>query len=472
MPSILHALSDPARLEIVRRLAAGSEEWSCGRFELGLSKATLSHHFRVLREAGVVRTRPDGRKRLLSLRNEDLNSRFPGLLEAVLAHDHAQPLPPVLAAAGAAAQATALGADAVPPGVLAPRRPDGDRALHLRRAARWRRGVRGHPGTADAQPAGGGRAGRPRRSRRVRRRGAPPPRLRGLVTGRRAGRDRGPHREDPTDERRDRAQLGRSGQGVPGLRHARPSVRRAGGDHGGPRLLHRVLPAVRIRPRRLRRAVLREAAAAPGAAGARSASRWSGRHRAPLEDAGVYPRPVQDPLPIWVAVGGSPHSIIRAGRLGLPLALAIIGGAPERFAPLVQLYREMAREAGHDPAALPVGINSHTYVADSARAGYARVLPGLRRDDEPDRPRAWLVAHDPRAVRVPHARPAAPWWWAARRRWSRRSSSSTSCSATSASSPRSAWAHLPHAQVLRAIELLGTEVAPAVRAEVAAPRAR
>ena len=84
LPSILHALSDPARLEIVRRLAAGSEEWSCGRFELGLSKATLSHHFRVLRESGVVRTRPEGRRRLLSLREEDLNQRFPGLLAAVL----------------------------------------------------------------------------------------------------------------------------------------------------------------------------------------------------------------------------------------------------------------------------------------------------------------------------------------------------------------------------------------------------
>ena len=83
LPAILHALSDPARLEIVRRLAAG-KEWSCGTFELGLSKATLSHHFRVLREAGVVRTRPDGRKRLLSLRGDDLDARFPGLLEAVL----------------------------------------------------------------------------------------------------------------------------------------------------------------------------------------------------------------------------------------------------------------------------------------------------------------------------------------------------------------------------------------------------
>ena len=83
LPGVLHALSDPARLEIVRRLADGDEP-SCGMFELGLSKATLSHHFRVLREAGLVRTRLDGRKRLLSLREDDLNACFPGLLDAVL----------------------------------------------------------------------------------------------------------------------------------------------------------------------------------------------------------------------------------------------------------------------------------------------------------------------------------------------------------------------------------------------------
>jgi DNA-binding transcriptional ArsR family regulator len=84
LSSVLHALSDPARLEIVRRLASGAEP-SCGTFELGLSKATLSHHFRVLRESGVVLVRPEGRKRLLSLRTEDLNARFPGLIDAVLA---------------------------------------------------------------------------------------------------------------------------------------------------------------------------------------------------------------------------------------------------------------------------------------------------------------------------------------------------------------------------------------------------
>jgi DNA-binding transcriptional ArsR family regulator len=110
LPSILHALSDPARLEIVRRLAAGSE-WTCGRFELGLSKATLSHHFRVLREAGVLRTRPDGRKRLLSLREHDLNARFPGLLQAVLADGRAA-MSPVLSAGTSSVPASAAAAAA------------------------------------------------------------------------------------------------------------------------------------------------------------------------------------------------------------------------------------------------------------------------------------------------------------------------------------------------------------------------
>jgi DNA-binding transcriptional ArsR family regulator len=86
LSAVLHALSDPARLEIVRWLANG-DECTCGTFDLGLSKPTLSHHFRVLREAGVVRTRPEGRKRMLSLREEDLEDRFPGLLGAVLSAD-------------------------------------------------------------------------------------------------------------------------------------------------------------------------------------------------------------------------------------------------------------------------------------------------------------------------------------------------------------------------------------------------
>ena len=77
---------------------------------------------------------------------------------------------------------------------------------------------------------------------------------------------------------------------------------------------------------------------------------WSGRHRAPIDGLGVYPRPLQERLPVWIAVGGTPKSVVRAALLGLPLAVAIIGGEPARFAPLVDLYRDAAREGGHDPA--------------------------------------------------------------------------------------------------------------------------
>src|SRR3712207_5217159 len=102
---------------------------------------------------------------------------------------------------------------------------------------------------------------------------------------------------------------------------------------------------------------------------------WSGTHRAPLEDAGVYPRPIQDPLPVWIAVGGTPQSVVRAALLGLPLAIAIIGGQPERFAPLARLYREAARGAGHDPARLPISINSHTYVAERPQQASGEYFP-------------------------------------------------------------------------------------------------
>jgi probable LLM family oxidoreductase len=94
---------------------------------------------------------------------------------------------------------------------------------------------------------------------------------------------------------------------------------------------------------------------------------WSGRHRAPLHEAEVHPRPLQQPLPVWIAVGGSPGSIARAGTLGLPLMIAIIGGAPARFAPLVQLYREAVRRADADTSQTAVGINSHMYIADTPK---------------------------------------------------------------------------------------------------------
>jgi probable LLM family oxidoreductase len=102
---------------------------------------------------------------------------------------------------------------------------------------------------------------------------------------------------------------------------------------------------------------------------------WAGKHRATLMNQAVYPRPLQNRLPIWIAVGGTPESVIRAASLGLPMALAIIGGAPERFAPLVHLYRQAAQEAGHDPALLPVSINSHVYIADTSQQARDEFYP-------------------------------------------------------------------------------------------------
>src|SRR5436305_12124564 len=93
---------------------------------------------------------------------------------------------------------------------------------------------------------------------------------------------------------------------------------------------------------------------------------WSGRLRAPLRDVVVWPRPIQNPLPVWVAVGGTPRSVVRAGNLGLPLTLAIIGGQPERFVPLVDLYRQAWEAAGHEPAEPRVAINTHAFLGETS----------------------------------------------------------------------------------------------------------
>src|SRR5690606_34459897 len=94
---------------------------------------------------------------------------------------------------------------------------------------------------------------------------------------------------------------------------------------------------------------------------------WKGKHRAALSGEGVYPRPAQNPLPIWVAIGGTPASAARAGRLGLPLALAILGGQPQQFSPLLEQYRSVGAAAGHDSKELVVGLNLHGFVADTSQ---------------------------------------------------------------------------------------------------------
>jgi probable LLM family oxidoreductase len=104
--------------------------------------------------------------------------------------------------------------------------------------------------------------------------------------------------------------------------------------------------------------------------------RWSGKHRAPLTGQAVYPRPLQDSLPIWVGVGGTPTSFVRAGKLGLPLMVAIIGGEPERFRPLIDLYREAGHRAGHPAERLTVGLHSIGYLADTTDQAADDFYPG------------------------------------------------------------------------------------------------
>ena len=192
---------------------------------------------------------------------------------------------------------------------------------------------------------------------------------------------------------------------------------------------------------------------------------WSGRLRAPLDNAGVWPRPVQDPLPIWVAVGGSPESVVRAGTLGLPLTLAIIGGQPERFVPLVDLYREAAGAAGHDPEQTKVAINTHAFVGEtSAQADAAFAAPYLAMMNRIGRERGWPPSGkaEYEALRSPRGAVAA---------------GSPEQVAEKILFEHELFSHqryigqmsvgaVEHRDVLRSMELFGTEVAPVVRAEV------
>ena len=193
---------------------------------------------------------------------------------------------------------------------------------------------------------------------------------------------------------------------------------------------------------------------------------WSGRLRAPLENAGVWPRPIQDPLPVWVAVGGSPQSVVRAGALGLPLTLAIIGGQPERFVPLVELYRRAAAEAGHDAAALPLAINTHAFVgATSAQADSAFAAPYLGMMNRIGRERGWPPAGraEYEALRSPRGAVAA----GSVQQVAEKILFEHELFANSRYVGQMSVGAVAHADVMRSLELFGTEVAPIVRAEVA-----
>jgi probable LLM family oxidoreductase len=197
---------------------------------------------------------------------------------------------------------------------------------------------------------------------------------------------------------------------------------------------------------------------------------WNGKHTQSLDDRGVYPRPVQNPIPIWIAVGGTPQSVVRAGTLGLPLAIAIIGGSPERFVPFADLYRESAQRAGHDPDTLQLSINSHGLIGDDAEEtaniawpAYADTMgrigrergwpPPTRRHFETERSqRGAMLLGNPQQVidkiLFEHELFGMT-------RFMIQFSVGT----------------LPHAVIMRSIELYGTRVAPAVRKAISNTKA-
>jgi probable LLM family oxidoreductase len=194
---------------------------------------------------------------------------------------------------------------------------------------------------------------------------------------------------------------------------------------------------------------------------------WSGKHRPALTGQGVYPRPLQNPLPIWLGVGGTPASFARAGTLGLPLMVAIIGGETQRFRPLIDLYREAGREAGHPPDQLKVGMHSVGYVADTTREaandfypGYARAFTDIGRErgwppmtrarfDAQLGPQGALLIGNPEEVVEKVIR------------------HSEALGGISRITFQMNAASLPHAKMMKAIETLGTDVAPALRKEFA-----
>jgi probable LLM family oxidoreductase len=190
---------------------------------------------------------------------------------------------------------------------------------------------------------------------------------------------------------------------------------------------------------------------------------WSGEYRPTLNGQGVYPRPLQNPLPIWIGVGGTPESFVRAGLLGLPLMVAIIGGETWRFRPLVDLYREAGRRAGHSPDRLKVGVHSLGYVAENTEEAVDDFYPGYASTmTEIGKERGWpkmtrasfdsqrgtqgaLLVGDPDEVVEKIVRHSKALGGISR--------------ITFMMNPAS----LPHTKLMKATELIGTQVAPALR---------
>lgn len=193
---------------------------------------------------------------------------------------------------------------------------------------------------------------------------------------------------------------------------------------------------------------------------------WEGGHRPAINNLGVYPRPVQNPLPVWIGSGGNQESVVRAGLLGLPLVLAIIGGSPMNFAPLVQLYKRAATHAGHDASKLPIASHSHGFIAETTQLAADTFFPSTQAVmNVLGKERGWghydrssfdaarsiegaLYVGDPETV-------------------ARKIINLRKHVGITRFLLHTPLGTMPHEDVMNAIKLLGTEVAPRVREEIA-----
>jgi probable LLM family oxidoreductase len=190
---------------------------------------------------------------------------------------------------------------------------------------------------------------------------------------------------------------------------------------------------------------------------------WSGKHRPALSGQAVYPRPLQNPIPIWLGVGGTPASFERAGRLSLPLMVAIIGGEPHRFRPLIDLYREAGQRAGHSQEKLKVGIHTLGYVSDTDRQAADEFFPGYAQAfTEIGKERGWppVTRHQFEALRRPTGALLVSNAEGVAEKIIR---VSESLGGISRLTFQMSIASLPHEKRMHAIELLGTKVVPLVR---------
>jgi probable LLM family oxidoreductase len=193
---------------------------------------------------------------------------------------------------------------------------------------------------------------------------------------------------------------------------------------------------------------------------------WSGKHRPALTGQAIYPRPLQDPLPIWVGVGGTPESFVRAGMLGLPLMVAIIGGEPRRFRPLIDLYREAGRRAGHSPEQLTVGLHSVGFLADTTDEAAETFFPGYAHTfTEIGKERGWppttraqfdALRGPTGALLIGDAKTVAK----------KILYVNDVLGGISRVTFQMGVSTLPHEKMLHAIQILGTQLAPIVRSEL------